>query len=160
MLSNLVSTILGIIVLGLMPWATPAHAQLPVELKGEVRVVKTTIDEHGKPKEELLPPDLVVPGDRLVFSTSYMNNGVESVENFVVNNPIPPAVRLADDADQDLTVSVDGGKNWGRIAELVVVNEDGTSRPAQTADVTHIRWTLTVVEPGQGGRLEYPAIIR
>ena len=160
MLSKLVSTIFGIIVLGLMPMATPVHAQQPVELKGDVKVVKTTTDKQGKPKEELLPPDVVVPGDRLVFSTSYMNNGVEPVENFVVYNPIPSAVRLADDADPDLTVSVDGGKNWGRLAELVVVNEDGTSRPAQTADVTHIRWTLAVVEPGQGGRLEYPAIIR
>ena len=44
--------------------------------------------------------------------------------------------------------------------QLSVMAEDGGSRPAVQADVTHVRWTLPSVAPGESGRLEYPAIIR
>jgi len=78
----------------------------------------------------------------------------------VVTNPLPAAVRLAPDADADLVVSVDGGESWGMLANLSVTEDDGSIRPAQHADVTHVRWTLALVRPGESGRLEYPAIIR
>ena len=71
-----------------------------------------------------------------------------------------PAVRLAPDADTTLIVSVDGGKSFGTLSQLSVMAEDGGSRPADQADVTHVRWTLPSVAPGESGRLEYPAIIR
>ena len=98
--------------------------------------------------------------DRLIFGTDYANNGDEAVENFVITNAVPSAVRVAGDADPDLTVSVDGGQSWGSLSALSVASEDGSSRPARYDDVTHIRWTLASVAPGEAGRVEYPAIIR
>ena len=160
MLKNLISTLFGVVAFSSMALATPTQAQQPIELKGDVKVVKTVTDETGATTEELVPPDVVVPGDRLLFTTTFRNSGAEAVENFVVSNPLPSAVRLADNADPDLTVSVDGGATWGKLADLEVESDGGVSRSAQAADVTHIRWTLAVVEPGQTGRLEYPAIIR
>ena len=137
-----------------------AMAQNPVSLSGDVKAVETTVDEAGNETTRLVEPSVIVPGDRLVFGTDYANNGDEPVENFVVTNPLPSAVRLAPDADADLTVSVDGGESWGTLAELTVTGEDGASRAAAHADVTHVRWTLAVIAPGASGRLEYPAIIR
>lgn len=148
-------------VLALSLVSGPAAAQeKPISLKGDVQLEKTIVEEDGGSRIELVEPDVIVPGDRLVFGTDYRNNGSEAVVNFVVTNPLPDAVRLAPDADADLIVSADGGSSWGTLADLTITEEDGSVRPAQQADVTHVRWTLALVEPGESGRLVYPAIIR
>ena len=132
----------------------------PVTLSGDVKVVETTLDASGAETNRLVDPGVIVPGDRLIFGTDYANTGTEVVENFVVTNPLPGAVRLASDADPQLTVSVDGGQNWGTLTSLSLTNDDGTVRAATHDDVTHVRWTLAAIAPGASGRLEYPAIIR
>ncbi|QIQ86334.1 hypothetical protein [Erythrobacter sp.] len=132
----------------------------PVTLAGDVKAVKTVTDAEGVETVELVEPEVIVPGDRLVFGTDYANTGSETVSDFVVTNPVPAAVRLAPDADPDLVVSVDGGKTWGTLSELTALGEDGATRPATHADVTHVRWTIESIAPGETGRLEYPAIIR
>lgn len=137
-----------------------AQAQNPVTLSGDVKAVETSVDASGNEVTKLVEPDVIVPGDRLIFGTEYANNGAEPADNFVVTNPLPAAVRLAPDADPDLTVSVDGGNSWGMLSELTVAGEDGTTRAATPSDVTHVRWTLAQIAPGESGRLEYPAIIR
>ena len=146
---------------GTMAVSAPAFAQgQAIDLKGDVKLEKVMIDDGGETAVELVEPDTIVPGDKLIFGTDYINNSPQTVTNFVVTNPVPSAVRLAPTAPADLTVSVDGGMRWGELAALSVEQADGTSRPAQHADVTHIRWTLASVAPGEKGRLEYPAIIR
>lgn len=143
-------------------FAGPALAQeaSPVSLSGDVKAVVTSVDEAGNETTQLVEPNTIVPGDRLVFGTDYSNTGNEPVKNFVVTNPLPKPVRLASDADADLVVSVDGGETWGPLASLSVTLEDGSSRSAGHEDVTHVRWTLAEIAPGEAGRLEYPAIIR
>jgi uncharacterized repeat protein (TIGR01451 family) len=140
--------------------AALAQGASPVSLSGDVKAVQTTLDASGKEIIELVEPGTIVPGDRLVFGTDYANTGSEPVNNFVVTNPLPSAVRLAGDADADLVVSVDGGTTWGPLASLTVANADGSTRSATHEDVTHVRWTLATIAPGESGRLEYPAIIR
>jgi uncharacterized repeat protein (TIGR01451 family) len=141
--------------------AAPTWAQeQAIALKGDVKLEKVLIDDGGEPSVQLVEPETIVPGDKLIFGTDYSNNSAEPVTNFVVTNPVPSAVRLAPTAPAELTVSVDGGATWGQLATLSVEQADGTSRQAQHADVTHIRWTLAAVAPGEKGRLEYPAIIR
>ena len=131
-----------------------------ISLSGSVMHETVSLDASGKEVTELVEPNTFVPGDRLIFGTDYNNGSDEAVDNFVVTNPLPPAVRLAPDADTTLIVSVDGGKSFGTLSQLSVIAEDGGSRPADQADVTHVRWTLPSVAPGESGRLEYPAIIR
>ena len=142
------------------PAAMAQDAAQPITLAADVKAVVETVDANGATQVELVEPGTIVPGDRLVFGTSYENSGAEPIENFTMTNPLPAPVRLAPDANADLIVSVDGGTTWGRLAELTIAQEDGDVRPAEHRDVTHIRWTLAVVEPGASGRLEYPAIIR
>jgi uncharacterized repeat protein (TIGR01451 family) len=132
----------------------------PVTLSGDVKAVKIVTEADGSERTELVEPGTIVPGDRLVFGTDYANNGSDAVTNFNVTNPLPSAVRLAPDADPALTVSVDGGKTWGLLSELEATNADGTRRAAIHADVTHVRWVLANIAPGEKGRLTYPAIIR
>lgn len=161
MFSKFLATFFGSLALAAATIATPAMAQqAALTLKGDVMLVKTEVDASGNAVTKLVAPDIAVPGDKVVFTTAYQNNGAEAATNAVIRNPLNPAVRLADDADPDLSVSVDGGKAWGKLAELTILNEDGTSRAAIAADVTHVRWTLDRVEPGASGTVEFYAIIR
>lgn len=155
------ATLLAALAGALLP-LSPLTAQdaSPISLVGDVKAVKTITEADGTTRTELVAPAAIVPGDRLVFGTDYANNGAEAVTGFTVTNPLPAAVRLAPDADPALEVSVDGGKSWGRLADLTVPQPDGTTRPATHGDVTHVRWVIASIAPGEKGRLTYPAIIR
>ena len=131
----------------------------PVALKGIVQLEKTvTVD--GKSKVELVEPKVVVPGDRLLFSTTYRNEGAAAVTDFVVTNPVPGAVTVSADAASAVQVSVDGGKTWGLLAALKVSDGKGGVRAALAEDATHLRWTIPSIAPGASGTVEYHAIVR
>ncbi len=140
--------------------AVPAAAQAsqPIELKGDVKVDKLVV-ENGREKHVMVEPSVVVPGDKLLFATNYRNTGALAVKDFVVTNPIPEGVMLAPQGAEQLDVSVDGGKSWGKLA-LLTVKDTAGPRPAQASDVTHIRWILPVLAPGAKGTLSYNAIVR
>lgn len=128
-----------------------------VALAGEV-MVERSVEENGATRTVLEAPTNVIPGDRLVFTTRYTNTIAEPVDDFVITNPLPAAVILLQDGDFD--VSVDGGKTFGRFSTLSVKLEDGADRPAELGDVTHIRWTLARLAPGEQGQVRYFAAIR
>lgn len=137
----------------------PASASQPIALDSDVKVSRTVNDGDGD-RQVLLPPIDVVPGDRLVFETTYANDGTATVEKFVVTNPLPAAVRLAEE-DPRFIVSVDGGNSYGQsIAEMTVTDAQSVSRTAALSDVTHIRWIIPRIDPGQSGKVSYQAIVR
>ena len=144
--------------ISLLLGAAPASAQDQVSLAGGVKVERTEL-VGGFEQKVLAEPTDVVPGDRLVFSTSYRNGGSEAVDNFVVTNPLPGAVVLAQD-DPAFLVSVDGGTVFAALSGLTVAAEPSGTRAALPADVTHIRWTLARLEPGASGSLSYNAFVR
>ena len=130
-----------------------------VVLKGDVKV-ETTVVEKGVEKMVLATPKVVVPGNRLLFSTSYRNESAAPVQNFVVTNPVPEGIAVATPDAASLTVSVDGGKTWGKLAALSVKDAKGVARSAQAGDVTHVRWTLATIAPGAGGAVAYHAVVK
>ena len=136
-----------------------AQAAQPIELKGDVKLDKLVV-ENGHDKHVMIEPKVVVPGDKLVFATAYRNTGSAAVNNFVVTNPIPAGVMLAAEGAPSADVSVDGGMTWGKLASLTVAGAGGTKRPAQSSDVTHVRWTLAVVAAGASGTVSYRAVVR
>lgn len=156
------STLAAALLVAASGFSAPALAQQQpaVELDGEVMLERTVV-EDGVERIELVAPTTVVPGDRLVFSTSYTNQSTDVVEDFVVTNPLPGAIRLASE-DGDFVVSVDGGTNFGALADFTVADDsvEGGERAAQLSDVTHLRWTLDRLEPGDAGTLEYHAVVR
>lgn len=138
--------------------STPVPAN-PVTLKGDVKLEKS-ITENGATSMRLLEPTVVVPGDRLLFTTRYQNDGAQPVTNFVVTNPLPSAVVLTSDAAASTEVSVDGGKSWGLLGALKVSDGQSGMRAALAGDVTHVRWTIAKIAPGAAGQVEYHAIVR
>lgn len=130
-----------------------------VSLNGDVKLEKT-VTENGAAKVVLSDPKVVVPGDKLLFSTAYRNDSAQPVTNFVVTNPLPAAVTLAPESAATLEVSVDGGKSWGQLALLKVSDGKGGQRAALATDTTHVRWTIPTIAPGGTGAVEYHAIVR
>lgn len=138
----------------------PTQAPTPLELTGYVKLEKVTTDETGTRKVERVDPQVVVPGDKLIFGTRFANKGGEPIERFVVSNPVPAAVRVSREVDPGLLVSVDGGKVWGKLAELSIIDAAGQPRAALPADITNVRWILPQIAPGESGTLEFPVTVR
>lgn len=153
----------GLVLAALMAaCAIPARADAPrpLELVGYVKLEKVTTTTAGERKVERFEPRVVVPGDRLIFGTRFVNNGAKTIERFVVSSPVPASVSLSAEADPSLQVSVDSGASWGRLGELEIVQPDGVRRAARSSDVTNIRWVLPTVAPGESGTLEFPVTVR
>jgi uncharacterized repeat protein (TIGR01451 family) len=146
------------ILLALLALIAPAtaFAAQDVSLTSKVFVERVKPGADGKPVTVREEPGVVTPGDRLVFVLGYRNGGAQPATGFTLTNPIPPSVAFAGSDDSSATVSVDGGKSWGALASLRVVQADGTSRPAVAADVTHIRWSFgRPIAAGTGGELSF-----
>ena len=123
-------------------------------------MLEKTVTENGVSTVQLAEPKVVIPGDHLLFTTRYHNEGAQPVTNFVVTNPLPSAVSLSIDGAQGTEVSVDGGKTWGQLGTLKVSASGGSERAATAGDVTHIRWTIPAIAPGASGEVQYHGIVR
>jgi uncharacterized repeat protein (TIGR01451 family) len=138
-----------------------AAAANAVSLSSQVFVERPVKQADGSTRVERQAPDVVTPGDRLVFVLSYSNGGAEPASGFVVTDPIPGSVVFAGGESEGALVSVDGGKSWGALAALRIANADGTFRPAQAADVTHIRWTFgRPIAAGASGQLSFRGVVK
>ena len=140
--------------------AANAEAKPNVTLKSDVLAIETMTDENGEKTIKLVPPTTFTPGQMLSFGMNYSNNGTAPATNVTGTNPLHEAVRLAPDADPALIVSVDGGKTYGTLDTLSVATETQGTRPATHSDVTHVRWTIASIAPGESGRIAFPVIIR
>lgn len=159
MYRTLTHTLSGAIV---APMLTPlaAHAGEAVSLNSAVFVEDVGTDAAGQQRRVLKAADRLGQGDRLVFVMKYRNDGSAPVRNFALTNPVPRGVRI-DPAHGDMQVSVDGGRSWGRLTDMIVRTPLGGTRRATPDDVTHVRWTVdTPVAPGASGQIAWRGTVR
>ncbi len=141
--------------------STAAAAGTQVQLSSDVFVEKQIRQPDGSTSLVLEQPKLVTPGDNLVFIVKFKNAGAAPAENFIVTNPVPNAVAFNGTSDGTETVSIDNGENWGLLSALRVKDTEGNLRPAQMADVTHIRWSLNQSLPvGSEGKVIFRGVVR
>lgn len=141
--------------------ATPALAVENVQLKSEVLVERRVTGPDGTVTTTYEPPKTVVPGDRVRIVLDYVNAGDAPATQFTVTNPLPAAVAFSGAVTAGAEVSVDGGRSWGQLAQLTVANPDGTRRPAEAGDVSHVRWVLNApIAPKAGGKLSFNGVVR
>jgi len=109
--------------------------------------------------------DLVVPGERIVYTLNYNNDKAEPASNLVLTMPVPEVVNYEDGtADRDGTsvvYSADGGKTFKSRDALMVQALNNELRKASAEDITHIRWTIKgPVNPGSSGALVFKGILK
>lgn len=150
-----------VVAIGLILGTTSVAAATPLELKSEVFVERRVVRSDGSNAVVLEKPNMVTPGDNLVFVVRYKNIGGSTANNFVVTNPLPAAVAFNGTSDGLEVVSIDGGKSWGILGTLRVAMRDGTMRPAMLTDVTHIKWNLNQpLTAGAEGKLIFRGIVK
>ncbi|WP_428332169.1 hypothetical protein [Novosphingobium sp.] len=130
-----------------------------VALDSSIKLDKVTT-VNGQTTHQFVAPEKVVPGNHLLFVTAYRNTSDKPVDHFVVTNPVPGAVALEGAGADNFEVSVDGGKTWGKLAQLTVAKPGVAPHAAQDSDVTTVRWVIPVIAPGASGTLQYHAVVR
>lgn len=156
----------------LAAYATPAHAQSGdssrVVLTSDALIERVEVGANGKEHSSLKKPSevIVTPGDRVVFTLKYKNQSGVPATGFRATNPMPGPVQFVGVVEDWAEVSVDGGKNWGKLANLTVKakSADGLTdivRAAAVEDVTHVRWVFpSAIPPGGEGTLSYRGVIK
>jgi hypothetical protein len=144
--------------------AAPAHAaDDPLTLVNRQLLDKVTT-VAGKTTHQIVDPsvthDKVIPGSHIVVELTYHNNLAQPINNFEYVDPLPAPLMLDDDSASQFDVSVDGGKTFGKIANLVVVDAKGNHRAAQAADVNAIKVVIAQIAPGATGTIQFHAIVR
>lgn len=133
-----------------------------VELKAVAEMEIEVIGDDGQTEIQRVPATKVVPGNGVIYTIYYTNNGSDPAENFVITNPIPEhMVYLAASAegeDTHITFSIDGGRNYDVSGNLTVTDSEGGKRPARESDYTHIRWAMNEpVAPHGSGYVNFRA---
>lgn len=151
----------------LLPPAAGAQEKGTIELKSisEVEVVTTTAAGKKVVKRVDTGKASVVPGDTVVFTTTYRNIGAKPAEKVVITNPVPEHTLYLDKSAEGkgatIDFSVDGGKNYAPAGKLTVMDAQEKVRTAGPADYTHIRWTLLKpLAPGGRGNVSFKAKIK
>lgn len=164
------ATLLGSAILGSLVATGVAHAQVtsPVAIVSEAAIERMETGKDGKEHTVFKSPKdvIVVPGDRVVFTLNYANNGATPAAGFRATNPMPAPVQFLNAMEDWAEVSVDGGVNWGALSSLTVaVKKADVSgeavRPASAEDVTHVRWVFkSAIAPGTKGKVSYRGLIK
>ena len=155
-----------------------ASAKPAVTLSSKAMIERIETDASGAEIITLKNPsdekEIIVPGDRIVFTLSYENKGSEPATSFRAVNPMPAAIQFVSVAEEWAEVSVDGGKTWGKLEQLQVASapaetaeEEASAsdtpamRSADAKDVTHVRWVFDEPIPvGAAGSVSYRGTVK
>lgn len=142
----------------------PAYAADGVEIKSMAEREVTTV-VNGRKKTHLTKVDKAVPGEEIVYTTTFRNLTGKPAGNIVITNPVPNdslyKAGSAEGRNTVITFSADGGQTYAAPGELTVKIKDGKTRAAQPADYTHIRWTYKgELGAGKTGSVSFRATIK
>jgi uncharacterized repeat protein (TIGR01451 family) len=123
------------------------------------------IDNNGNKTLKREPVVKAVPGNEVIFTTTFENTIGKPASNIVINNPIPKDTEYkggsAFGKDCEILFSVDGGKKFGHTEELKIKDADGKERIALPKEYTNIRWTYKVpLAPGKTSEVGFRATIK
>ncbi|MGB7372782.1 hypothetical protein [Pontixanthobacter sp.] len=129
------------------------HAQVSLSRAAYVE----RLSDNGETRS-VVPATILRSGDTVILMVSWQAD--QSRNAFTVSSPIPKHLSFKASASDRQVVSIDGGKNWARLADLTV--KDGTqTRRASAEDVTHLRWRIAANTAARGsGKITYSAIVR
>ena len=138
---------LGLSVGGLM-WlaASAAAAESGVDIDRSVYV-----ERRDDGVRALEPATTLNKGDKVVLVLEW--RAAAPGRGFTVESAVPRLLAFQRAGSDAVEVSIDNGRNWGRLGNLRVGN-----RLASAEDVTHLR--LRVKGSAPAGRMTYSAIVR
>ncbi len=142
-----------------------AAAEASMSARQVVEKETVVVGENGEQAVKRLPADKVTPGETVVYSIRYKNEGAAPAGDIVLVMPVPKEVAyvegsVADGGAASVAFSADGGATYVARGRLTVV-EGGEPRPARGDEITHIKWMLTTpVGPKAEGEVSYKGVLR
>jgi uncharacterized repeat protein (TIGR01451 family) len=138
--------------------ADEAQGNLVLRAIAEIEIVQENPD--GTSAVQRIPAATVVPGDEVIYTLVYDNQGTNPADDIFITNPIPEHMELrrasANPAWLETVYSVDGGHVFGPLSDLTVTDSAGQNRRALPQDCTHIRWHFhRSLAPGESGEVSY-----
>ena len=116
--------------------------------------------------ERIAAADQAIAGaDELVVSVKFTNTTEHVVDSIRITSRVPDGTAyVAESASgpgSEVLFSIDGGRTFGRPAELVLPGVDGAARAADPALYTHVRWILRApLDAGASGLTRFRAVPR
>lgn len=150
----------------LLPAAARAQLKGAIELTSKAEVEVTTTNAKGEKEVKRVEASKanVMPGDTVIFTVTYVNNGSKQATDVAVKNPVPEHMVYVDKSVEGkgtkIDFSVDNGKTFGAPDKLKVKNPEGNDRSATTADYTTIRWIVETLPPGGKGSVSFRAKVK
>lgn len=141
--------------------AEKGHIELKCVAEKEIEIV----NEKGESEVKRIEAKTVIPGDIVIYTISYTVVNDKTVEDVIIDNPIPQSMVYQKDTaygyNTDVRFSIDGGKNYDSPEKLKVIDEEGNEKAAMASDYTNIQWTLKdPVKPGKTGWVAYKAQLK
>lgn len=141
-----------------------AAPKMTMEMKAEKDVV---VVEKGKQVKKRVEAKDLLPGEIVIYTIGYRNDGDEVATNVSLDNKVPEGTTYVADSVKgkaEATFSIDNGKTYDKPAKLMyeIVNTKGEKEMvvAPPEKYTDIRWTLPQVAAGGSGQIVYEVRIK
>jgi uncharacterized repeat protein (TIGR01451 family) len=156
----------AVLALAFAAW-TGAHAQPAagdIEFRNIAEIEQEVKTADGKTEKKRAVAQKAIPGQEVIYTSSFRNIGKRGAGNIHIVNPVPANTTLvagsAFGENAQLTFSADGGKNWAAADKVTVVGQDGKQRPAGISEFTHIRWSYRgELAPGKQGTVGFRVVV-
>ena len=147
----------------LIAFSALAGAQGHLDVRTTVQKQEVFVNEAGESETRLVPAEVVVPGESVIYTITFRNVSGEPADNVVITNPIAEDLMYVDGSafgpGMEILFSVDGGQTFAAADELTVVEEDEV-RDARASDFTHVRWVMrNDLAVGAQGTARFAAIL-
>ena len=129
---------------------------------------EVNVEKNGKLFVERIPLEIANPGDTVIYTITYRNEGETAARDILINDPIPSGtvyiLKSAEGKDTEITFSIDGGRSYSKPPiKYIVKKADGTQEETEAlAEVyTHVKWVINkAVLPGQSGQVSFKVSVK
>jgi uncharacterized repeat protein (TIGR01451 family) len=149
----------------LTTFTVPTHTAEPGAIKISSIAEKETevIDKNGNKTSKRNRVDTAVPGDEIIYTTTFENISTKPASNIVITNPIPndTIYMSASGVNTEITFSIDGNNQYATPDKLIVTTKEGDTRLAVPSDYSHLRWVYTgELGVGKTSQVSFRAVIK
>lgn len=142
--------------------ATSAQGGIIAEQTVEKEVVVR--DADGTDGYQRVKADKVKPGEQVIYSLKYRNDGEDAASDVVLVMPVPPEVNFVEGSvsgdNTRVTFSADGGVTYVARGRLTIA-ENGNQRAARNNEITHIKWSREdALAPQGNGVVSYRGVLQ
>ena len=138
--------------------ASAVQAQSTLGTSRAVYVERVANLTDGRMMRAIEPAQGLRSGDRVVLMVEWQ--ATPAPDGLTVASAVPRALAFQRSSKDEVEISVDGGKKWGKLGQMRI--RDGNAlRLASPEEVTHLRWRVGANQRGNAAnRLTYSAIVR